>query len=426
MPQLVYLVYREALSSVFTSQVLIPLEKHRGLAGVTLGLLAPLGHLLRPTHRPAVRRITDRSVNSGLELKWLPSPPARLPRLWPERAVLRYWLASRFPRDEPIIVRCRGSRMTCLALDAVRGRDRARVIYDCRGAEVSEAIQMVGLDSRPADKWSESERRSIEGVLRAEQRAVEGSAGVTCVSHAMVDSLRSRWPATARDKFFVVPCCPSTESFAREIPQRSEARRQLGLAGKFVVTYLGSLVWYQMPEESLRIFRLIRELRPDAHFLAITTDRERMRVLVQNAGLAPTEVTIRSFPAQEVPRWLVASDLGLMLRDSTETNRVASPVKFGEYMAAGVPVVVSQNLGDCTALVERHRLGVAVDIAQSDAQIRQALEDGLAQDMSDSAFRCHEFAARELSWSHHVPALVDWYRHLMTGPAPSSAIPEGR
>ena len=397
---------------MFASQVLTPLEEHRGLARVTLGLHAPVGHLLRGEHKAAVQKISDRCRRSRIDLGWLPSPPTRVPWLWSDRLMLRQWLAKKFPGDEPFIIRCRGSKMTCLALNAVRGWPHAKVIYDCRGAEAFEVIQSAGLDTVPPQQWPIAQRKVIDKVVEEERRAVEQSAGVTCVSHAMVDSLRVRYPETPASQFFVVPCCPNVNAFSSQIRHRDSVRQTLGLTKKFVVTYLGSLVWYQMPEESLRIFRLIRELRPDAHFLAITTDPAKMQSLVENAGIAASDATIRSFPPQEVPRWLVASDLGLMLRDTTETNRVASPVKFGEYLAAGIPVVVSPHLGDCTGIVEEYNLGVCADLIQSDQTLRDILSRWFAGQPEGLSARCHDYAARELCWSRYVPPLVEWYRSL--------------
>ena len=243
------------------------------------------------------------------------------------------------------------------------------------------------------------------------------SAGVTCVSQAMVESLQDRYPALSPDKFCVVPCCPHVESFTQAVAGRDAVRRELGLQDKFVVSYLGSLVWYQLPEESLRVFRLIRSHCPQAHFLAITTDPDKMRVLTEQAGLAPQDVTIRSVPPPEVPRLLVASDLGLMLRDTTETNRVASPVKFGEYLAAGVPVAVSTHLGDCTGIVDRARLGVVVNLEDDDAalsaQLKQFLDSTEPQDAWRS--RCQDYARQHLSWQRYLPPLGEWYGRLLAG-----------
>jgi hypothetical protein len=39
-------------------------------------------------------------------------------------------------------------------------------------------------------------------------------------------------------------------------------------------------------------------------------------------------------------------------------NEVASPVKFGEYLASGLPVVMSAGIGDYSELVRRKKVGV--------------------------------------------------------------------
>lgn len=415
MPSLVYLVYREALSSVFASQVLAPLEAQRHFAPVTLGVHAPVGHLMRGEHKPALSRITERCRRSRIDIGWLPSPPTRLPWLWSDRLLLRQWLTRRFPGDDSLVIRCRGSRMTRLALDAVGDWSHAKIVYDCRGAEVVEAVQMAGLEAIPRDRWTADQRRSIDDVAEEEQRAVVESAGVTCVSNAMVTTLKARYPKVLDSKFFVVPCCPDVPAFAREIPNRDAVRQRLGLTDKFVVTYLGSLAWYQMPEESLRVFRLIRELRPDAHFLAITTDPAKMESLVQKVGIAAADATIVSLPSTEVPGWLVASDLGLILRDTSETNRVASPVKFGEYLAAGIPAVVSNELGDCTSIVRDHGLGGDISLTDSNEQIRtrlQRLTEQSPDEAESTRERCSEYASQFLQWSQVTPRLLDWYETL--------------
>ncbi len=416
---LVYLVYREALSSVFASQVLTPLEEHRGVARVTLGLLTPVGHLLRGQYRPALRSISSRCQQAGIPVGWIPSPPTRTPWLWSDAFLLRQWISQRFSRDQSLIVRCRNAEMTCIALEALKSFGGARVLYDCRGAEVIEAIQRLGLESVPESEWNPVARRAVAEATQRESRAVTESAGVICVSHAMVRMLQQRYPDVPDDKYRIAPCCPDVESFRHALPHRDAVRQELGLTDRFVVTYLGSLVWYQQPEASLRLFRLIQAVRPEAHFLAITTEPDKMRQLATQAGIAPDSMTIRSVPARDVPRLLVASDLGLMLRDDSETNRVASPVKFGEYLAAGVPVVITPQLGDCSTAVHEHHLGVEVDLSLEDAPLTDQLR-GLLQstgdELQDLRTRCSQYAETDLSWQGVIPRLAEWYRQLLVRP----------
>ena len=412
---LLYLVHRETLSSVISSQVITPLEHLRPDTEVTLGLMTPLGHLWRNKYAPTLKRIEERCRASGIRVAWIPSPPTRLPWLWSDAFVLRQWIRKHFSADQPLVVRCRNATTTSIALDALRGFSRAHVIYDRRGAEITEEVQKWGLDSIPQKDWPPHAKSAITHVTAAEHRAVHQATGITCVSNAMVDELCERYPTLNRDKFFVAPCCPEITAFDRVISERDNARMSLGLSDRFIVSYVGSLAWYQLPQASIRLFRLIKTAIPLAHLLAITTEPDKMKRLLETSSIDSSDYTIRSVPPRDVPGLLIASDMGLLLRDNTLTNRVASPIKFGEYMAAGVPVLITPSLGDYSAAVVHSDLGIEVDLQLDDSTLLSRLGDGLTSSSfitPTTRHRCRQFAAANLSWQAVLPAMASWLNRL--------------
>src|SRR5690606_12687918 len=134
-------------------------------------------------------------------------------------------------------------------------------------------------------------------------------------------------------------------------------RQSLNLQERLVITYCGSMAWYQLPQQALRIFRAIAASEPRAHILAVTTQPDVMRRELAAAQIDDRQASVLSVPPPDVSQYLAAGDLGLLLRDDTVVNRVASPVKFGEYLAAGLPVIISEGVGDYSDAVRRHRLG---------------------------------------------------------------------
>ena len=44
-------------------------------------------------------------------------------------------------------------------------------------------------------------------------------------------------------------------------------------------------------------------------------------------------------------------DYGLIIRDESITNQVSSPVKFAEYLYAGLKIIISSNIGDYSKFV---------------------------------------------------------------------------
>lgn len=302
--------------------------------------------------------------------------------------------------------------MTAIALEASADFPGARVVYDVRGDDVSETA-----DQRGVADFSESSPDAAVAAAWARQRlAAERAHGVTAVSEAMLSALEERYGEGVRRNSLVIPCCPEIEEFARWGVEREAVRRELGVQDRFVVTYLGSLAWYQMPAHSLRLFRAIKEILPKAHFFALTTQPDAMRGEIDRAGIAPEDATIRSVSPQDVPRLLAASDVGLLLRQEDAVNRVASPVKCGEYLAAGIPVVISRNIGDYSRSIAESRLGTVVNVAASDSELQGLLEPWLEEYLAspDSIRdRCRAFAQEHLNWDTYVPRRVALYRGLL-------------
>jgi hypothetical protein len=58
-----------------------------------------------------------------------------------------------------------------------------------------------------------------------------------------------------------------------------------------------------------------------------------------------------------VKDYLSISDYGILIREYSVTNKVASPTKFAEYLNAGLKVIISPEIGDFSAMVDKYNLG---------------------------------------------------------------------
>ena len=72
----------------------------------------------------------------------------------------------------------------------------------------------------------------------------------------------------------------------------------------------------------------------------------------------PNQVVCQKLKVSDVPKYLLAADYGLLLREATITNQVASPVKFAEYIACGLKDIVSNHLGDYSEYVKTFENGL--------------------------------------------------------------------
>ena len=80
----------------------------------------------------------------------------------------------------------------------------------------------------------------------------------------------------------------------------------------------------------------------------------------------PNRVFIKWLEHKDVLSYLHCCDYGLLLREQSETNKVASPVKFAEYLYAGLPVLITENLGDFSNYVVENDCGFIIKEEQID------------------------------------------------------------
>ena len=107
------------------------------------------------------------------------------------------------------------------------------------------------------------------------------------------------------------------------------------------------------------------------------------------------------FPQQVLQKWvahnqvtdiLAACDYGILIRENTVTNQVASPTKFAEYLASGLPVIISANLGDYSAFVETHRCGIKFNgelpvIIKPDSAEKKRMKQLALQNFTKESFK---------------------------------------
>lgn len=240
-------------------------------------------------------------------------------------------------------IMARGPFATWMAL---RMRDRGlvrNICFDARGAYAAE--------------WNEyrivDDDALIAQVRPVEQEALEKSDMRLAVSNALVDHWRGEYGYTA-NAHVVVPCTLSDTGDHPNGPNDPD-RTALGFTGEdIVLAYAGSVAGWQSFGLLAKVLTGILEDQPSVKVLFLSPENKGIDAL---AAKFPGRVSRKWVDAGAVPGLLGACDHGLLLREGSVTNRVASPTKFAEYLEAGLPVIVSEHLGDHSAFVVRENAG---------------------------------------------------------------------
>ena len=110
-------------------------------------------------------------------------------------------------------------------------------------------------------------------------------------------------------------------------------------------------------------------------------------------------------------------DAGLLLRESHPVNRVSSPTKFGEYLAAGVPVIATEGISDFSRWISEHDVGITLgheELARGEAasaDLRHFL-DAVQGERDAWRERCLRLCEERLSWEERIRDLSSAYSDL--------------
>ncbi len=164
----------------------------------------------------------------------------------------------------------------------------------------------------------------------------------------------------------VIPCCADTNLFDyRNISNTEKQKLQTELninENDFVLSYLGSLGTWYMPEEMMRLFSILLKHKPNAKFLIITKDnQDSILNLAKNHKINPKQLIIRSANREEVPLFLSLSKVSIFFIKPVFSKKASSPTKLAEILGMGIPVVCNANVGDIDKFVPENKLGIMID-----------------------------------------------------------------
>lgn len=256
----------------------------------------------------------------------------------------------------------------------IKYRHGARLVVDFRGL-VSEELEESG------SKVSLALKKTILKLF--EKLTLATADNVFCVSHPLKDYLKAR---TSKE-IHVVPSCVDENEALAAIRTRNDIRKSLGFNPEDqVLVYCGGISHWQRIDEILAIMKHCVERTPGVRCMILTTQPAPFKEFFARANILE-RVVIRSVPPDDVLNYVAAGDVGIILRDPTLMNLVASPIKIAEYLSVGLPVVCNNGVGDAAKRIAEEKAGV---VAKDDmASMANALETVLDQlpEMRENALR---------------------------------------
>lgn len=177
-------------------------------------------------------------------------------------------------------------------------------------------------------------------------KALQYSDGAFVVSDELIEnSERRRKNSSNEYHYYKVRCGISYIPNAEEIiATRTQKRIELGLADDTVVfSYSGYRMPWQKIDEIIQQFMCFDEKMDNAYFMFFCNTDELFESKLHSC-FPKGNYTVKLLGKEEYCQMLIACDVGYILRDYNETNRVAFPNKFSDYVSAGLLLAINGAL----------------------------------------------------------------------------------
>ncbi len=306
------------------------------------------------------------------------------------------------------IVHSRSYIPTVMVLPVVM-MTRARLVFDMRGLFVDEYIFEGALKHGT---------RKLAFVRWLERTLIHASDIVVVVSERFRDHLLSRPDlvgVTHDERITVIPNRVDRERFTGAQKPARALRERLGWEHNTVIVYVGSTAPWHRLRAGMSIVRRIADQNTGIRLLvAAYPSTLPAEELAGEIGLSPEHVHFVTAPVEDVPVLLSAGDAGLMLEADDINRTVCAPIKFAEYLAAGLAVIGSAGIGDTEQWIREERIGIIVDPDNEDDAARRVGAFFESDDFRSGAVRkrCTAYAGAELDMHATLKQYDDIYRGL--------------
>jgi len=329
-----YLTYNEAPSGIFSSQVIDVVKFLESNCNTKIKLVSFIS-------------LRGFSVNKQKIKKELPG--AIILPMFPK---MKNWNKNKFLLRiyckiyKPKKIIARSVMASKLALLMRENKSCDSFVYDGRGAIAAE--------------WHEykviNDAYLLNAITDYEKQVILNSDFKIAVSNALVDFWKIKYSYSKADHV-VIPCTLNSDFEKVQISNEliSHKRKQLSLGDDDIVyVYSGSVAGWQSFDVLFSFIEPILKQSAKNKIVFFSPQDSNLDKLQQ---LFPNQVNRKQLNSNQVAEFLIVGDFGLLIRENSVTNQVASPLKFAEYLACGLKVIISEKLGDYTELAHKKDWG---------------------------------------------------------------------
>jgi glycosyltransferase involved in cell wall biosynthesis len=372
---------------------------------VSVWIVEPMRELLKKRNRGYIKSFKKRSPD--VKVSFI----GGINRLknWPVTRLMRNLRASL--GDSPVIYHCRGESSFQWANQIKELFKDDKIVLDVRGFWPLE--RLANNNVYDITTLNALQKEQYDADVDALKFAVKLSDHVTTVSGPLKEYLVDQ--ISAPKEPYLIPCCVKN---IVEDSYREQIRDELNIRNKKAILYLGGVQKYQHLEDMVLPFiKTALSISTEYVGVFISQNASELQNIVRKFHLDENRVRIISVSQDEVGKYLSAMDVGLLLRAPSLLNTFSQPVKLGEYLSAGVPVIVENGTGAIPAILAQYNIGTTLSLVNKKGdelynEVRKVLA-WLENDFEQKRVSARSFVKDNYTWAANLSFEREMYMNTL-------------
>lgn len=273
---------------------------------------------------------------------------------------------------------------------------------------IPRIVEMNAPLTEESRAWRGLELEELSRLIEA--AALERADGVIAVSRELEARLRTM--SIEKNRLLHLPNGVDCDLFSPG-PRDPSLSRALGLDGKLVIGFSGSLKQWHGVDILVRAFSALAEKHPETALLIVGDgpSREHLEALSRDSGRSERIIFTGAIPYRRVPSYLRMMDVAVAPYN-VEGEFYFSPLKVMEYLACGRPVVATGR-GEIARIIVDGENGLLLSAVEPDC-----LREKLTSLLRDRSLRSKlgengRESAEKCSWNERARKLTHFIEMII-------------
>ncbi len=195
-----------------------------------------------------------------------------------------------------------------------------------------------------------------------EKKQAERAKITIAASSFITDYAKDKWKIELKN-IFVKPALVDLEKFNYESKKEPGLLKSFGLENKIVCVYAGKVGGIYLDNEIFDFIKVCHNYWGNKFRFFMITDisRKQIEEFCNNAKL-DTEIVVSCFVQyNEIQSYIGAGDFAINPVKMVKSKRCCTSIKDGEYWAMGLPIVITNSVGEDVKIILDNNAGVVLE-----------------------------------------------------------------